>query len=83
MKKSFNAIFLIISIITIFIACNKPHLSLDDGDVNVLKSFSFDFDEMSRVEIYENIGEWHNDYQDFILTKLTNSNLTLSSEDVF
>ena len=38
---------------------------------------------MSRVEIYENIGEWHNDYQDFILTKLTNSNLTLSSEDVF
>jgi len=48
-----------------------------------LKSFSSDFDEMSRVEIYENIGEWHNDYQDFILTKLTNSNLTLSSEDVF
>src|SRR5690625_1239253 len=38
---------------------------------------------MSRVEIYENIGEWHNDNQDFILTKLTNSNLTLSSEDVF
>ena len=83
MKKTLNPIFLIVSIITIFTACNKSHLSPDDGDVNVLKSFSSDFDEMSRVEIYENIGEWHNDYQDFILTKLTNSNLTLSSEDVF